>query len=97
GLGAVPKRGSAGGGRPTRQIRPIIWGRDGWPSAGEPRIPVGEKGNQRVNFESGSEISLLAGGVINSSDTRATWSLRSSSLRLRWPRPGAPGGASVDD
>jgi hypothetical protein len=81
------------GGRHTLQIRPIIWGKDGWPLAGEPGpsprakkvqiTSVTGRWHHSVNFDPTGEISLLPGGAINSLDTKATWRLGGSMLTLR--------------
>jgi arabinan endo-1,5-alpha-L-arabinosidase len=93
------------GGRPALQIRPLVWGKDGWPLAGEPIQAEMKKPDKKgvvgnwqhsVNFDTGDTISLLPEGTINRG-TRNTWRLRGSSLELRWYRDDAPGGVSVDD
>jgi arabinan endo-1,5-alpha-L-arabinosidase len=93
------------GGRPTLQIRPLVWAKDGWPLAGEPIKTETRKPDKKavvgnwqhsVNFDTGDTISLLPEGTINRG-TRNTWRLRGSSLQLRWYRDDAPGGVWVDD
>lgn len=94
------------GGRFALQIRPLIWGKDGWPLAGEPiqtEVTQTHKGSvvgswqHSVNFDPGYTISLLPDGTIKNKGTRATWRFRGSSLQLRWYRKDAPGGVWVDD
>jgi arabinan endo-1,5-alpha-L-arabinosidase len=92
----------------TLQIRPLSWGRDGWPLAGEPigpqpTAPVKVKPedllgiwHHRVDFDAGSYIELLAEGRVNSAVDRAAWKLNDGLLELRWPNAHAPGGAWID-
>jgi arabinan endo-1,5-alpha-L-arabinosidase len=94
------------GGRPALQIRPLVWGKDGWPLAGEP-IQTEAKHSRKesvvgswqhsVNFEPGNTISLLPDGAINYKGARNTWRLSGSSLQLRWYRKDAPGGVWLDN
>jgi arabinan endo-1,5-alpha-L-arabinosidase len=94
-------------GRSKLQIRPMIWGNEGWPLAGEPggqgldrQSPVeGVAGRWRysVDFGPEDEIAFLPNGSINGPDTGATWRLHGTVLQLSWPRPDAPGGAWVED
>jgi len=97
------------GGAPKLQIRPLLWDRNGWPLAGEPiaesppparriekRDLVGTW-NHSVNYASTGTITLSDDGRIGGPQDAATWSLEGSTLRLRWPRQDAPGGAWVDE
>jgi len=96
------------GGTPTMQIRPLLWGSDGWPLAGEP-IAASPATQRRphaanilgiwrhsVNFGAEDYFELLPGGRMRAAASDATWKLEGSTLRLRWPQPGAPGGAMID-
>ncbi len=93
-------------GRPTLQIRPLLWGRDGWPLAGEPIAPANGAQEQRpdltgtwehsVDFGDSNPITLLGGGKINEADSKATWRLTGSTLELRWPRSDGPRGVWID-
>ena len=94
------------GGHSALQIRPLVWGKDGWPLAGEPiqtEVKQTRKGSvagnwqHSVNFDPGYTISLLPEGTINNKNTRNTWRFRGSSLQLRWYGKDAPGGVWVDD
>ena len=92
----------------TLQIRPLIWARDGWPVVGEPinRATLAPRslkaadlvGTWRIAVDFGADgyHELLPEGRMNSAVDRAAWSLDGSVLQLRWPDPGAPGGAWID-
>ncbi|UCG15326.1 MAG: arabinan endo-1,5-alpha-L-arabinosidase [Phycisphaerales bacterium] len=94
-------------GTPTMQIRPLIWGRDGWPVVGEPiapRLPMPPlqasdllgAWKHSVNFGAEDYLEFLPQGRMNSAVDQATWSLDGALLKLRWPDPAAPGGAWID-
>ena len=95
-------------GVPTLQIRPLIWGRDGWPVVGEPissarRAQRPLKGadlvgtwSHAVEFGAEAYHEFLPGGRMNAAVDRATWSFESGVLELRWRDPKAPGGAWID-
>lgn len=95
-------------GVPTMQIRPLIWARDGWPVVGEPvnRSTFAPRSLQaadlvglwRISVEFGADAyhEMLPEGRMNSAVDRVAWSLDGGILQLRWPDPGAPGGAWID-
>jgi hypothetical protein len=97
-------------GRRTLQIRPLIWGRDGWPVVGEPLKASAPASDSRrvttedlvgtwkhsVEFGAVTYHELLPGGRMKSAVDNATWSLDSGILELRWPDPAAPNGTWVD-
>jgi arabinan endo-1,5-alpha-L-arabinosidase len=84
------------------QVRPLMWGRLGWPLAGEPIETLGAKkksaeadmaGRWRhsVDYGKGAVIRLRADGrAVGSADGR--WSFEGGVLRIEWPRSedGAP-------
>jgi arabinan endo-1,5-alpha-L-arabinosidase len=90
----------------TLQFRPLLWGADGWPLAGEPGIledgPAPKEQNaagrwaHSVDFRNETEITLLAGGKINQKSSRATWSRKGANLEFRWASQAATRGASFD-
>ncbi len=95
-------------GVPTLQIRPLLWGRDGWPVAGEPigdSMPSqtvvsadGLRGQwmHSVDYRVPNPLMFLANGKVNGEEGEITWDFGRDLLTLRWPRAGAPGGAWVD-
>ncbi len=95
------------GGRPTLQIRPLLWSKNGWPLAGEPSILESGAEQQQpnvvgqwqhsVDYGNDNPISLLSSGKINKIDSEMTWTLTGSVLELRWPRSDAPNGFWVDE
>lgn len=90
------------------QVRPLIWGKDGWPLVGEPvksspesRSAVTSAGLEdiwriSINFGADEYIVLRSGGKIRSAMDDATWSLQGKELELRWPHKDAPNGAWID-
>ena len=83
------------------QIRPLIWGRLGWPLAGEPIETLGAKKkltaadmagqwSHSVDYGKGSVIRLRADGRAVG-NTEGRWSLDDGMLCIEWPRSG--GGA----
>lgn len=94
-------------GRPTLQIRPLVWSTDGWPMAGEPgvlsenrpdsTVTMTGKWLHSVEFGKENAITLLQNGKINREDAKATWMLKGSTLQLRWPRADAPKGTWIDE
>ena len=96
---------AANRGRPTLQIRPLIWGKDGWPLAGEP-VPVKPQQTDQAslvgtwehssNFDPGRSIRLLADGKIDQ-HAKDTWRVDGSSLQFRRYRDDAPEGVWVED
>jgi arabinan endo-1,5-alpha-L-arabinosidase len=99
---------AAAGGIATLQVRPLLWGADGWPLAGEPvttavatrpaQPPRGVAGIWRHSVNAGAEeyIELRPNGTVNSPVADATWRLDGATLRMRWPDPPAPSGAWID-
>ncbi|MBI3862848.1 MAG: arabinan endo-1,5-alpha-L-arabinosidase [Planctomycetia bacterium] len=92
-------------GRPTLQIRPLVWAADGWPLAGEPigqtaeepaAISLPGRWEHFVNFADGREVKLVADGTIESPAGGGKWELKGHEVTLRWPIDGAPGQESVD-
>lgn len=98
-------------GVPTLQIRPLIWGYDGFPLAGEPitetvtkplatpdlvkQLTAGEW-QHSVNFDEPIRIRFLPGGTINTADSVTTWTIKGRNLTLYWARADAPDGVWVD-
>ena len=93
-------------GRVTLQIRPLIWGKDGWPLVGEPleKVP-GDQSIQRdqvvgswkhsADFGRTATIRLEQNGSIDGG--APSWKLGTKNrLTLRWPRSNAPNGVWVD-
>jgi arabinan endo-1,5-alpha-L-arabinosidase len=92
-------------GKPTLQVRPLLWAKDGWPLAGEP-VPYGPalkdlsvagRWDHFVDETKVGTIQLLANGHINQPDSKARWSIDGSVLKLTWPRADAPDGKWIDD
>lgn len=91
------------------QVRPMYW-IDGWPVVGEPIAapvtdvappspkPAAVAGRwlHSANFGEGREIELRPDGTIAPEKGRPTWQLDGDLLTLKWPAPGAPGGAWID-
>lgn len=91
---------AARGGRPTVQVRPLVWV-DGWPAAGE---PVGGDGPDRTvagayrhsaNDGTPGTITFLPDGTLKKRP-RVRWSQTGSRLTMRWPDANAPGGYWTD-
>jgi arabinan endo-1,5-alpha-L-arabinosidase len=97
-------------GKRTLQVRPLTWGRDGWPVVGEPLEPPAAPPTTRpvtgedlvgiwthsIEFEAVTYHELLPDGRVKSAVDRASWSYDNGMLQLRWPDPEAPGGAWID-
>ena len=83
-------------GRPTLQIRPIVWDDDSWPLAGQPISgPLGSKPAEKnvdlagawlhsVDFGEERKIDMQSDGHIASSDG-ATWKIDGRRLSFNWP------------
>ena len=93
------------------QIRPLYWGRAGWPVVGEPIQAAGAEPNPAPTDESVAgvwihsvdyqpahtrENRLLPNHRVNREDAKNTWSLDGSTLTFAWKDDRAPGGAWRD-
>jgi arabinan endo-1,5-alpha-L-arabinosidase len=91
-------------GRPTIQVRPIVWGSDGWPLPGLPigAKPAGEhKGVagewiSQVDFSDPSKIQFKADGTVKGSRAEGKWTLKGSELRIDWKIDDRPGDIFTD-
>lgn len=92
-------------GKPTLQMRPIVWGPDGWPLPdlpqgveleGRPRDSVAGKWLHQADFSDVAELDLEPGGVARLPGQTGRWELSGDRLQLHWPKADAPGEAWVD-
>jgi arabinan endo-1,5-alpha-L-arabinosidase len=94
---------AADGGTPTLQIRPLLWGSDGWPLAGDPfdgtpPAPPPADVSLAARWGYGREgaapvrIQLHADGRLQHCGGEGTWSFESPELVLHW-NPTRPGGS----
>jgi arabinan endo-1,5-alpha-L-arabinosidase len=93
-------------GRPTLQVREILWSSDGWPLPGLPveydilskahKNPVGTWTHQ-VDFGEPSTVELAQDGTVRNGNQKGVWEQTNDRLTLRWPRADAPGQYWVDE
>lgn len=91
-------------GRAKVQFRPLVWGPDGWPLAGEPYHGLPPltaditAGTWRQSVAFGLEVGLrfYPNGRINDPNGPNYWTLQGDVLAMHWPDPRAPGGEWVD-
>ncbi len=94
------------------QIRPLWWGKDGWPVTGEPLVlthgrPTPELTPQHmvgswihtVDYQENRSrhVEFLAGGHIRNGPEGSSWTLRGNRLTIRWSDSRAESGAFVDE
>ncbi|MBC8066109.1 MAG: arabinan endo-1,5-alpha-L-arabinosidase, partial [Chlorobia bacterium] len=93
-------------GRPTMQIRDVLWAKDGWPLPGLPN-GVDLKGPKRTvniegdwihqaDFANSVTIKLSKEGKVQGEGRAGSWSLKGDALTLTWPRPLGEGEPFVD-
>jgi len=80
------------------QVRPLVWGDDGWPLPGEPlEGPAPEAGDAAkgglagewdysVDFGPAERVAFQEGGRLKRKDGAGAWSVEGPALLLRWPR-----------
>ncbi|MFZ4508411.1 MAG: arabinan endo-1,5-alpha-L-arabinosidase [Fimbriimonas sp.] len=81
-------------GRPTVQVRKIVWGADGWPLPGLPvgetvaKAPVKPDGEwiHQADFAQPGRIRLLANGRIESEAGSGQWQMSGQTLTMTWTR-----------
>lgn len=95
-------------GRPTLQVRELIWSTDGWPLPGLP-LEAGKKANEpiqpenligkwtrQIDFGEPGTIEFRSNGIVIDGDKKGDWTLRGNQLTLRWP-PDANGKRWTDN
>jgi arabinan endo-1,5-alpha-L-arabinosidase len=91
-------------GRPTLQVRRLLWGEDGWPVPG---MPAGAELSGRyeraagtwthqADFSDTAQLTFDRDGTISGGVSKGTWSQSGNELKLQWPRADAPGEFWVD-
>jgi arabinan endo-1,5-alpha-L-arabinosidase len=92
-------------GRPTLQIREILWSPDGWPMPGlamEYQIPGRERKDavgkwiHQADFSGPGEIELKADGSIAGGRVPGRWEASGDRLTLKWTDADAPTGTWTD-
>lgn len=91
-------------GIPMLQVRPIVWGNDGWPLPGEPggapravaNINMAGKWHHSVGFNEPTEFVYEGNGNIAGLEG-PQWQLKGKRVTFTWPAEDAPNGAWVDD
>ncbi len=92
-------------GRPTLQIRKVVWGPDGWPLPGLPAgidLETSAKGTvegewtQQVDFGDTGELFLEGSGVARLGENHGHWDLNGQVLVIKWPKLDTPGESWTD-
>jgi arabinan endo-1,5-alpha-L-arabinosidase len=93
-------------GRPTLQVRELLWSEDGWPLPGLPveyDIPSHKSGHlegkwiHQVDFSEPAAIEINRNGEVRNGKQVGRWEQKGDHLTLRWPKTEPPGEFWIDE